>query len=477
MDIALDAGEGIQWPFNWYFRDQKKLTYFNPPATGQPVVIAGTPAIVIATTETKNDAGFQQFVQGKYREEHYVLRWWFPEDDYKNPNFPSTFVSDLFNIGNWNVASRAGKYLLYRDPGAPLGSTDFYLYTRNDLVSAMGNPVGGTGSAGSTGTTTNPNPNVTYGLFDMAPQGNANGQFNQPRGIALAPDGTYYVVDTTNRRVQHFDATGKFLNAFGSEGNGQGQFTGLDINGPIAGTGPGGIAVDKQGNVYVADTWNHRVQKFDSKGTFLTMWGSFFDLNPPQGGQAPAAPGDANLRFYGPRGVAIGSDGTVYVTDTGNKRVLAFDPNGKPLRQIGAGPGQTTSAWNGPDQLNEPMGIALDAQDNIYVADTFNTRIQVFDKNGQALRRWTLPSGSWDRNTAFLEPSLALGADGNLYATDPAKQSVVKMDLTGKVLGSKTDGGKAGSLVRPTGLAVTAKNEVIVVDTEKNGVINMGTIP
>jgi len=470
MDIALDTD--MEWPFEWYWRDQKKLTPFTKAQLGS---IAPSAPIIVASQETKDTPAFQTLVQGKYREERYKLRWWFPEDDYKNVNYPSTVVSDLFNLSNWNPASRAGKYLLYRDPGAPLGSTDFYLYTRNDLVTQTGTPAGGT-PAGGTGGTTPANPGVTYGMFELPPQGTGNGQMNQPRGIATAPDGSFYVVDTTNMRVQHFDKDGKFLKAFGSEGTGEGQFQGLSISGRVPGTGPAGIAVDKSGNVYVADTWNHRVQKFNKDGTFLKTWGSFLDLNPPATGAAPAVPTDANTRFYGPRGIAIGSTGEVYVTDTGNKRVLVFDADGKPLRQIAQGSGAQAGASNGPSQLNEPMGIALDSQDNVLVADAFNTRINVFSKDGAPVRRWNLPAGSWDRNAAFEEPYLALDGQGNVYATDPARQLVIKFDSTGKLLGTKNAAGNV-TLVRPTGLTVSTGGDVIVVDTEKNGVVKLGQIP
>ena len=472
MDIALDST--VEWPWDWYFRDQQKITRFPPTA---PTFAPSSP-IIIASAEAKAAPAFQTAVQGKYREEHYKLRWWFPEDDYKNPGYPGTFFADLFNPTNWSVASRAGRYLLYRDPGAPLGSTDFYLYTRNDLVAQVGTATGGATAAGGSGDQ-GANSGTTYGLFEMAPQGSGNGQMNQPRGIATGPDGSYYVVDTSNMRVQKFDKTGKFVKAFGSEGSDDGQFSGLNINGRrVPGTGPGGIAVDASGNVYVADTWNHRVQKFDKDGNFVTRWGSFIDMNPPPAPTPPAAatplPADANVRFYGPRSVAIGSTGEVYVSDTGNKRILVFDASGKPLRQIGEGASATMGASNGPGQLNEPMGIALDAQDNVYVADTFNQRIQVFDKTGKPLRRWSVTG--WSRDAAFLEPYLALDGAGNVYVTDPARQTVDKYDPNGKLLGSK-NANKNVTLVRPTGITVSKDGDVVVVDTEKNGVLDLGQIP
>ncbi|HUS15308.1 MAG TPA: hypothetical protein VM536_09860, partial [Chloroflexia bacterium] len=81
-----------------------------------------------------------------------------------------------------------------------------------------------------------------------------------------------------------------------------------------------------------------------------------------------------------------------------------------------------------------------------------------------------------DRNAAFNEPHLAVDASGNVFATDPAKQTVYKCAPGGKLLGSKNAAGNV-TLVRPTGLALNKAGEAIVVDTEKNGVVNLGQIP
>ncbi|HYP20875.1 MAG TPA: DUF2298 domain-containing protein, partial [Chloroflexia bacterium] len=144
-------------------------------------------------------------------------------------------------------------------------------------------------------------------LFDRADPGPNRGQFNLPRGIARDAQGNFYVSDTENKRIQKFDPSGKWLLSFGGEGTGNGQFS--SISPGSIGTGPGGLAVDADGNVYVADTWNHRIQKFDSEGKFLMSWGAFVNLSDP----AAAADPQRDAKFYGPRGVAVGPDGNVYV--------------------------------------------------------------------------------------------------------------------------------------------------------------------
>src|SRR5690606_24690742 len=116
-----------------------------------------------------------------------------------------------------------------------------------------------------------------------------------------------YVADSRNHRVQKFDADGNLVWTSGTFGT-------LDTN--TAGAGqfnePWGVGVGPDGSVYVADTWNHRVQKLDANGQFITMWGRF--------GQ-----GESIDAFWGPRAVVVDDRGRVFVSDTGNKRIAVFD--------------------------------------------------------------------------------------------------------------------------------------------------------
>ena len=128
--------------------------------------------------------------------------------------------------------------------------------------------------------------------------GTANGQFSQPYGVATDRQGNVYVADTYNHRIQKFNSSGVYLGKWGSNGTGNGQFQ-----------FPGGVAVDSRGRVYVTDLNNNRIQQFTSSGTFLAKWDSL----------------DA-YGFKSPYGVAVDGPGrNVYVTDNGNHRLLGFD--------------------------------------------------------------------------------------------------------------------------------------------------------
>lgn len=317
-------------------------------------------------------------------------------------------------------------------------------------------------------------PSVTpVGIFANAGAGANRGQFNLPRGIARDAEGNFYVADTQNLRIQKFDKDGNWLLMFGSKGTGDGQFA--QLNDTAEGTGPGGIGVDSQGNVYVADTWNHRVEKFDKDGKFLLSFGGFVNLTD----EAAASDPDKNAKFYGPRGIAVGPDDKIYVTDTGNKRVLIFDATGKAVGQISSDVTPEKLAQNypydKPGELNEPIGIAVDAQSNVYVADTRNQRIQKFGPDGAPLAQWPVEAPNWGVGP-YLEPFLAVDAAGNVYATAPTGKTVLKYDPTGKVAGQKATAGTQ-TLQLPTGIWADADGTIYVSDTTGNSVINLGQIP
>src|SRR4029077_11103320 len=156
------------------------------------------------------------------------------------------------------------------------------------------------------------------------------------------------VADTGNGRIEKFSPTGSFLSVIASKGSGQGQLG-----------EPNGIAVDRSGNIYVAEVAsNHRVQKLAPDGTFIAEW------------KGP------DVGFYGPRRIAIGSDDSIYVVDQGRTGIVKFSPGGQVLTGWGG-------KGNGDGQFDDHTSVALDPRTNkVYVADPINKRIQVFDSDG-----------------------------------------------------------------------------------------------
>jgi len=240
--------------------------------------------------------------------------------------------------------------------------------------------------------------------------GNAPGQFQHPRGLAIAPPGSpfagrIYVADTGNHRVQVFEPDGTFAFGWGSFGEAEGQFN-----------EPWGIGVAADGRVYVVDTWNHRIQIFTPDGRFLKQWGAFVSTD-GQLGQMGV--------FWGPRAIAFTAEGNLLITDTGNKRVQVFDPEGNPLTQFGGG-------GIAPGYFDEPVGIAVGPDGSIYVADTWNRRVQKFDAAFRFVKEWAVPG--WEDQNIFTKPYIAVDSTGTVYASDPTGWRILVWDAEGNPL-------------------------------------------
>jgi DNA-binding beta-propeller fold protein YncE len=217
--------------------------------------------------------------------------------------------------------------------------------------------------------------------------------------------------------------------------------------------------------VYVADTWNHRIQKLNDQGEPIDAWGVFGEFGPDDGEVGQSA-------FYGPRGVVVGStlptsreeDQLVYVADTGNKRVQVFDSQGSFAFQWGGG--GTADGY-----LDEPVGIALGPEGEFYVADTWNRRIQVFDSEGRYLRQWPI-MGGWNSGVPEEKPYLAVDSAGHVYVTDPGYYRVLVFDSEGNYLARFGQyGSDDQSFALPQGIAVAEDGTIYVTDAQAHRVL------
>ena len=164
-------------------------------------------------------------------------------------------------------------------------------------------------------------------------------------------------------------------------------------------------------------------------------------------------PGAGPGQFNEPRGLATDSRGNLYVADTKNSRIQVFDPNGQFLRAVGV-PG------SGDGQLKEPCGVAVDADGTVVVADTWNHRIARFKADGSWLGVWT------DDQRGFFGPRSVLLSRGFLYVADTGNKRVVRFDKDGnRVSDWGTPGSGPGQFVEPVGLAADAAGNVLVADT------------
>ena len=248
-----------------------------------------------------------------------------------------------------------------------------------------------TNTPATTPTTTTAPCGTFLGKFGS--QGSGNGQFLFPEAVAVGQSGNVFVADTGNHRVEKFTSTGTFLLQWGSMGSANGQFH-----------SPEGIAVDGAGNVFVTDSNNNRVEKFDNSGTFLTSWGDA---------------GTGNGQFSGPLGVAVDANDNVFVADGSNNRIQKFTNTGTFLTKWG-------SVGNGDSQFAIPFGVAVDGEGNVFVADHFNHRIQKFTNTGTFLAKWG-SLGLGDGEFSDLE-DVAVDANGSVFAADVDRIQVFTND-------------------------------------------------
>lgn len=231
---------------------------------------------------------------------------------------------------------------------------------------------------------------------------------SDPTGIAIDASDNVYIADASSNRIQKFSSDGTFLAAWGANGGDGSSGTG---NGEF--NQPRSIAIDTSGNIYVTDQFNHRVQKFDSDGTFLAKWGA-------NGGDGTA--GSGNGEFDGPSGITTDSDGNVYVSDTAY-RVQKFDSNGTYLAQwgsSGSGDGQFSGSY---------FGIEVDSNDTIYVADEQNARIQKFSNAGTYLSQFGVYG--YEEDNLQSPRDVAIDSNGNAYVADQYTNAVKKFNSSG----------------------------------------------
>jgi DNA-binding beta-propeller fold protein YncE len=263
-------------------------------------------------------------------------------------------------------------------------------------------------------------------------KGSNNGQLNFPEGVAAAPNGNVYVADADNDRIEEFTAAGAFVAKWGSYGTGNGMFK-----------EPDAIAVAPSGNMYVTEGLGNRVQEFSSAGTYITQWGS---------------EGTGNGEFKRPRGIAVALSGNVYVTDGTNDRVQEFTANGEYVRQWG-------TAGSGNGQFSTPVGVAVAPNGNVYVGDSSNERIQEFSATGTFVTMWYVNT---DNGRYGIYPyGVAVAANGDVFAAEFGGERIEEFSATGTYIAKwGSSGPGAGQLKSPYGLAIAATGMLYVADAD-----------
>lgn len=294
---------------------------------------------------------------------------------------------------------------------------------------------------------TNPAAPVLLGTVGVGgEQGWDNAHFSNPSGVAL--DVQYlYVADTWNNRVQVFrrDTLAYVATLGGSWGDANGQFR-----------NPTDVAVDAAGTIYVADLDNFRIQVFDAQFQYVRTLGVTGEPYRTDG-----------RHLNGPWDVAVAGDGSFYITEAEGNRLLKFSAGGNMLWS--AGRAGVDGGWDGEnDLLNNPSGVAVRAG-NVYVADRYNDRIQVFSTEGGYVRTLGVPGEEGDDNAHFRNPlGVSVGPDGALYVADTDNHRIQVFDAALNYRATLGVSGVQGSdnarFTRPQDVVVDSDGTIYVAD-------------
>lgn len=259
--------------------------------------------------------------------------------------------------------------------------------------------------------------------------------FDRPVDVVEDRDERIYVVDQGNNRIQVLDRRGRFVREWGGRGFSPGSF-----DTPVA------IAFDRREEaLFVVDSQNHRIQKFDTSGKLLLTFGRL---------------GSSNGDFNKPMDVALDKKGNIYVADTGNDRIQKFDPSGKFLQEWGK------FARRRGTELSNPVSVAYSDEGfgSIYVLNAPECRVQKYDIDGNLLKTWPMHQKG---EGALCGPSRIRIEQRKytVYIADTENDRVILFDRDGEYLGELREG--KGPFRKPAGLFVNDRfgEDVLVADT------------
>ena len=294
-------------------------------------------------------------------------------------------------------------------------------------------------------------------LFNDAPQPTQAG-FSDPFGVVVGSDGTLYVSDAgDSNRIRKLTREGALLTVAGEkEGFADGIHASFNT--------PSGLALDDQGNLYVADTGNNRIRKVTTEGVVSTLAGN---------GSAGYADGPASsAEFNGPIGLAVDSQNSIYVADTYNDRIRKITADGFVTTVAGS---EGLGYRDGPassSQFDTPCGIVIKADGTLIVADTGNGRLRQISPSGDVTTLGVIFNADPNRNWLRSPIGLALTHDGFLYVTEHDRGTIIQIDPDGRavVLAGNQQGysegfGPDARFNHPSGIAIDNRGDLVVADS------------
>ena len=317
---------------------------------------------------------------------------------------------------------------------------------------------------------------VTTLAGSVAGRGTADGvgdaaRFTSPDGVAVDAAGQVYVVDTLNFTVRKITPAGVVTTLAGLAG----QRGNADGTGSVARfSTPGGVAVDRKGNIYVADSFNDAIRKITPAGEVTTLAGRVNGGSNDDEGRAAG--------FSNPAGVAVDDSGDVFVADTSNGAIRKISPNGSVTTLAGSTPSGSADGVGRAAKFHLPYGVAVDKSGHLYVSDDGNNTIRKIAPDGTVTTWAGLAGGSGHADgtgtvARFHYPSgVALDSTGNLFVADCLSHTIRKISPEGVVstwAGMAETADKGGSedgtpsiarFKQPRGVAVDTSGNVYVAD-------------
>jgi predicted membrane-bound mannosyltransferase/sugar lactone lactonase YvrE len=442
LPIAVDTNSGFSWPWAWYLRDPyyKNVTWADFGANWQPTQPG---QIVISHSSNASSINLGDGYEPGITIHH---RRWFPEE-YRNGSNGAYTTHDFFrDVVSRDMLHKWLDFWVRRTlPASEPGTEDAVVFFPKGTAGVPTVPAG-------------PTVRADGAQLVIGGSGTALGQLQEPADVAVDAQGNIYVADDKSNRINKYDANGVFQKQIAGFG---GEPKGLQFNQPYS------IAVAPDGTIFVADSWNHRIVRLGSDLQQQKEWGS--------GGQVTADDDDP-MKLYAPRDIAIAPDGHVLITDTGNSRIIEYTADGEFVRQFGSR-GDDATTDETPDKLNEPVGLAISSSGDIYVADYWNKRVLVFDREFNNKQLIQVPG--WGSQAVTDRGYIALLPDGRLLATvqryegegttNPISGQVLVFDTAGQQVAAydmPVEGDKPYS--RPVGIA-TDGTSVLVSDS--NGAV------
>jgi sugar lactone lactonase YvrE len=248
-------------------------------------------------------------------------------------------------------------------------------------------------------------------------------EFNPVMGIAVDSQGNVYVADRDNERIRKISSTGAVSTLAGDGTNGYADATGANarFNSPV------GVAVDAQGNVYVADEGNQRVRKITAGGVVSTLAGD---------GNAGFQDGPGNqAEFHDVAGIAVDQQGNVYVSEDRNQRIRKIAPSGMVSTLAGNGVNDYVDGLGTNAEFSSPLGLAVDLQGNVYVADQTNSMIRKISPAGLvstlagSYEIWAFADGPVAVAQFNFPHGVAVDKQGNVYVADNINYRIRKISF------------------------------------------------